>query len=96
MKRIFVICMTEDRSPAGCTAFPHRLAASRISAQNPASRKATSYPTVNLDNVNDRLFALSKELLEEIRSDRLKMHMSLVPVSAALMTDYDKEYFGIE
>jgi Fe-S-cluster containining protein len=58
-------------------------------------REGTAYPTVNLDNMNDRLIDLSKDLLKEIGSNSLKMHMSLVPVSAALMDTYDGEYFGI-
>ncbi len=58
-------------------------------------KEGTAYPTVNLDNMNDRLIDLSKDLLKEIGSSSLKMHMSLVPVSAALMDTYDEECFGI-
>jgi Fe-S-cluster containining protein len=58
-------------------------------------QEGTSYPTVNLDNMNKRLFQLSKDLLQEIGTNRSQMYMSLVPVSAALMTDYDEEYFGL-
>jgi hypothetical protein len=56
-------------------------------------KEGTSYPTVNLDNMNDRLLALSEDLLKEIGSERSKMHMSLLPLSSALMTTYDKKYF---
>ena len=59
-------------------------------------KEGTAYPTVNLDNINDRLIELSKDLLREIGSNNPKMHMRLVPVSAALMTSYDEEYFGIK
>ncbi|NVM20532.1 MAG: YkgJ family cysteine cluster protein [Desulfobacterales bacterium] len=59
-------------------------------------KEGTAYPTVNLDSINDRLFELSKDLLEEVGSNNTKMHMSLVPVSTALMTDYDEEHFGIK
>ncbi|MDY6990143.1 MAG: YkgJ family cysteine cluster protein, partial [Thermodesulfobacteriota bacterium] len=55
-------------------------------------KKGTAYPTVNLDTMNDRLFELSQELLKEIGSTRSRLHMGLVPVSAALMTDYDEKY----
>lgn len=58
-------------------------------------KEGTAYPTVNLDNMNDRLIELSKGLLKEIGSNSPKMHMSLVPVSTALMDTYDEEYFGI-
>ena len=56
-------------------------------------KEGTAYPTVNLDTMNDRLFQLSEELLQEMGSMRSKIHMGLVPVSAALMTTYDEEYF---
>jgi Fe-S-cluster containining protein len=58
-------------------------------------KEGTAYPTVNLDNMNDRLFQLSEELLREMGSTRSKIHMSLVPVSAALMTTYDEKYFMV-
>lgn len=59
-------------------------------------KEGTPYPTVNLDNMNKRLIELSKDLLREIGASNPTMHMRLVPVSAALMTDYDEEYFGIK
>ena len=59
-------------------------------------KEGTAYPAVNLDNINDRLIELSKDLLREIGANNPKMHMRLVPVSAALMTSYDEEYFGIK
>ena len=51
---------------------------------------------MNLDSMNDRLLELSKDLLEEIGSKNLKMHMSLVPVSTALMSTYYEEHFGMK
>jgi Fe-S-cluster containining protein len=59
-------------------------------------KEGTAYPTVNLDNMNKRLVEMSKDLLREIGSNNPTMHMRLVPVSAALMTSYDEEYFGIK
>jgi hypothetical protein len=43
--------------------------------------------------MNDRLFELSEDLVQEIGATRSKIHMGLVPVSAALTTDYDEKYF---
>jgi len=59
-------------------------------------QEGISYPTVNLDKMNDRLFALSRELIEQIGAKHEKMRMSLVPPSVALITEYDDKYFGIE
>lgn len=58
-------------------------------------QEGVAYPTVNLDNMNKRLFELSKDLLQEIGAQRSNRHMSLVPVSAALMIPYDETYFGL-
>jgi hypothetical protein len=49
-----------------------------------------------MDSINDRLIQLSKDLLQEIGSMNPKMHLSLVPVSTALITTYDEEYFGMK
>lgn len=59
-------------------------------------KDGTSYPTVNMDSINDRLIQLSKDLLQEIGSMNPKMHLSLVPVSTALITTYDEEHFGMK
>jgi Fe-S-cluster containining protein len=56
-------------------------------------KEGIAYPTVNLDKMNDRLFELSEDLVKEIGATRSKIHMGLVPVSAALTTDYDEKYF---
>jgi Fe-S-cluster containining protein len=54
------------------------------------------YPTVNLDRIQQMLFDLSAELVRDIRSRHLKMSEVLVPVSMAVLTDYDDAYLGID
>jgi len=92
------LCDLYDRRPITCRVYgiPTSIGGKPHICAESGFKEGTAYPTVNLDNINDRLLALSADLLKEIRSDQLKMHMSLVPLSAALMTDYDKAYFGIE
>lgn len=91
------LCDLYARRPITCRVYgiptsiggkPHICGESRF-------KEGTAYPTVNLDNMNDRLIELSKALLKEVGSNSPKMHMSLVPVSTALMDTYDEEYFGI-
>jgi Fe-S-cluster containining protein len=91
------LCDLYPRRPITCRAYgiPTSIGGTAHTCRESAFREGTAYPTLNLDNINDRLFELSKDLLMEIGSSRTKMHMSLVPVSAALMTTYDEEYFGI-
>ena len=53
------------------------------------------YPTVNMDKIHERLVALSKDLAAHAASEYAEIHTVLVPVSMALITEYDARYFGI-
>jgi Fe-S-cluster containining protein len=54
------------------------------------------YPTVKLDNIQRRLYEISFELAQEIKSRYPKLGEVLVPLSMALLTDYNDEYLGID
>ncbi len=58
--------------------------------------KGKRYPTVNLDMVFAQLQRLSAELVRDIKSRHLKLVDMLVPLSMALLTDYDQCYLGVE
>jgi Fe-S-cluster containining protein len=53
------------------------------------------YPSVNLDTIQQKLFAVSQELVANIKTKYVKMADMLVPVSMAMLTDFDPEYLGI-
>ncbi|MBW2020672.1 MAG: YkgJ family cysteine cluster protein [Deltaproteobacteria bacterium] len=91
------VCDMYARRPITCRVYgiPTSIGGTAHICGKAGFKRGTAYPTVNLDNINDRLFELSKELLQEIGSNNSKIHMSLVPVSTALINTYDKEYFGI-
>lgn len=55
-----------------------------------------AYPTLNMDLVYNRLYAISGDLVRELNSKYTKMGRVLVPLSMALITDYNEEYLGIE
>jgi len=54
-----------------------------------------NYPTFNQDVVHDQLMAMSAEFVQAIQSRHVKMADVLVPLSMALLTDYDEAYLGI-
>lgn len=54
-----------------------------------------SYPTIHLDVVNDRLMELSRDLLAEIGVEGSSLGRRWVPLSTALLTDFNEEYFGL-
>jgi Fe-S-cluster containining protein len=58
--------------------------------------KGKSYPTVNIDVLQKKLYALSEELVRAIGSKYTRLAELLVPLSMALLTDYDDKYLGID
>ncbi|MFO7970672.1 MAG: YkgJ family cysteine cluster protein [Desulfobacterales bacterium] len=53
------------------------------------------YPTVNLDVIQKKLYDISSEFVRDIKTKYVKMADMLVPVSTAILTDFDEEYLGI-
>ncbi len=54
-----------------------------------------SYPTVQMDKIQDQLMLLSQELISLLPSQKKQLADVLVPVSMALMNAYDEEYLGL-
>jgi Fe-S-cluster containining protein len=54
------------------------------------------YPTVNLDVVHTQLQQLSAELVRDMKSKYPKLADLLVPLSMALLTDFDEYYLGMK
>lgn len=53
------------------------------------------YPTLNMDKIYTQLQLLSAQLIKDIRSGNIRMHEMLIPVSMALVTDFNEEYLGV-
>ena len=53
------------------------------------------YPTVNLDAVHGKLQQISAELLRDIQSKNIKLADLLVPLSSAVILDFDDVFLGI-
>lgn len=58
-------------------------------------KPGTSYPTVSMDKLTHSLYGLSSRLVREIRTRHHRMGEILVPLSMALLTEYDETYLGI-
>ena len=54
------------------------------------------YPTGNLDIIQKKLFEISAEFVGQIKTKYIKMAEMLIPVSMAILTDYDEDYLGIK
>lgn len=58
-------------------------------------KEGQAYPTVNIDVLQRKLYELSAELTQTIQSRFSRLAEMLVPLSMALLTEYDDEYLGI-
>ncbi|MCL1985204.1 MAG: YkgJ family cysteine cluster protein [Betaproteobacteria bacterium] len=57
--------------------------------------KGQSYPTVALEKIQDRLAAMSREIAQTLGTRFKDLHLVYVPVSMALLTQYDANYLGL-
>ena len=55
-----------------------------------------SYPAVNMDKINQKLYNISSKLVDNLNTKYIKMADMLIPVSMAILTDFDKSYLGIK
>ncbi len=53
------------------------------------------YPAVNLDAIQKKLYDISYEFVREIKTKYIKMADMLVPLSMAILTDFDEKFLGI-
>lgn len=53
------------------------------------------YPTANLDAIQKKLYEISADFVGRIRTRYVKMGNLLIPLSMAILTDYNEEYLGI-
>ncbi|OQY60532.1 MAG: hypothetical protein B6245_00985 [Desulfobacteraceae bacterium 4572_88] len=61
-----------------------------------AFEKGEQYPTVNLDIVHRKLYEISAELVKSLKTGYVKMADMLVPLSMAMITEYDDTYLGVD
>jgi Fe-S-cluster containining protein len=58
--------------------------------------KGHPYPTVKMDAIHRKLQEITAELVRDINTQYIKLADLLVPLSMALLTVYDEQYFGID
>lgn len=58
-------------------------------------QEGKKYPTVNMDTIQNKLYEISDALVKSINSKYAKMSEMLVPISMAILNEYDNEYLGI-
>jgi Fe-S-cluster containining protein len=92
------LCELYDCRPATCRFYgiPTAIRGTGHTCGLSGFETGKPYPTVNLDAVHAQLQQLSAELLRDIKSNYVKLADLLVPLSMALLTDFDEYYLGIK
>lgn len=54
-----------------------------------------AYPTVNMDVLHEKLYDISKAMVDAMKTPYNRMAEMLVPLSMALLTDFTDDYLGI-
>jgi len=58
-------------------------------------KEGEKYPTVKLGVVQKQLYDISGEIVRALNTKYIKMADMLIPLSMAILTDYDEEYLGL-
>ncbi|WP_337391828.1 hypothetical protein [Desulfovibrio sp.] len=90
-------CLLYQARPITCRLYgvPTAIAGQGHVCGFAAFEKGKSYPTVYLDKIQSRLEDLSREIGRTVNSRFRELHEVYVPLSMALITNYDEAYLGI-
>lgn len=58
-------------------------------------KEGKRYPTVKIDVIQNQLHVISQELVASLKTRYKKLEDILVPLSMALLTEYNEDYLGI-
>ena len=91
------LCDLYDNRPLTCRFYgiPTAIGGAGHTCGKSNFKKGEQYPTVNLDNVYNQLQQISAELLRDIKSKNVKLADLLVPLSSAMVMDFDEVFLGV-
>lgn len=89
------LCDLYECRPVTCRVYglPTAIRGRGCTCSKSGFKAGVAYPTIYLDRIQERLFGLSRELLEEMGSEEYLLADRLVPLSNALLTDFDESFF---
>lgn len=90
-------CVLYKSRPITCRLYgvPLEISGEARTCGNAGFAPGGRYPTVKIEKLQDKLVALSQELVASIPTKLPLMAEMLVPVSFALVTDFDDEFLGL-
>lgn len=91
------LCSLYENRPITCRLYGIPTSTNGISHTCGKSEfvEGKQYPTVNLDIIQQKLFEISSEFVLQIKTKYTQMAEMLVPVSMAILTQFDEDYLGI-
>jgi Fe-S-cluster containining protein len=91
------LCALYEFRPITCRLYgvPTSIAGEAHTCNLSGFKGGEKYPTVNMDIVLDRLITIGRDMQKGIGSRFRELGDMLVPLSMALVTDYDEEYLGV-
>jgi len=91
------LCELYDYRPLTCRFYgiPTAIGGAGHTCGKSGFKQGEQYPTVNLDAVHGQLQQISAELLRDIESKNIKLVDLLVPLSSAMVMDFDEVFLGV-
>ncbi len=92
------LCILYDSRPITCRLYGIPTASSGMShiCGKTNFEEGGKYPTVNTDKLYSQLQLISAEMIKAIKSKNIRMHEMLIPISMALITNFNEEYLGVD
>lgn len=90
-------CLLYEQRPITCRVYgiPTAIQGTGHTCGKSAFETGKSYPTVQLDRLHEKLEQLSSELAQALNTRYVGLARILVPVSMALLGDWDETYLGV-
>ena len=91
------LCDLYDDRPMTCRFYgiPTAIGGAGHTCGKSGFEQGEKYPTVNLDAVFAQLQQISAELLRDMEAKNVKLADILVPLSSAIVMDFDDVFFGL-
>jgi Fe-S-cluster containining protein len=91
------LCVMYDKRPITCRLYgvPTAIEGKGHTCAKSGFKGGEKYPTVHVDMIHERLMDISRDIAEHLGSKYKAIHEMLVPLSMALVTDYNEDYLGV-
>ena len=92
------LCILYENRPITCRVYgiPTSIAGMGHTCGLSGFSEGAKYPTVNLDAIQKQLLQITSDFLTEIKSRNVKMVDMLIPLSMAIITEFDEVFLGLK